>query len=128
MTAPALRQALDHEVRAVEEGHHARQLGDGVYRVASDSVPGKWFRVTVWHAPGTAVVFGCHPDGDRCYRDDHLRASSDIPGLACCKHAALVARRLEREGTIVWCGGYWVDARPWPPPVPCADPFDVFPR
>lgn len=102
--------ALAAECRAVEEGHHAR-WDDARQRflVKSDSGP-RTYEVTV-----NAVVpanlacpawltFGCTcPAGVRGGRT----ASRPVP----CKHAALVARRLERMGLASWAG----EAAPWRP-------------
>lgn len=87
------------EARAVKEGHRARVQDGGWVKVTSDTHGdlGKWFRVEfVAHIDGL-ISFTCRPDGPMAYKDDHLAASS-VPGAVPCKHAALAARRLEREG------------------------------
>lgn len=91
------------EARAVEEGHRARVQDDGSVKVTSDTHGdlGKWYRVEyVSHSDGL-ISFTCQPGGPMAYRDDHLAASS-TPGAVPCKHAALAARRLEREGLAVY--------------------------
>lgn len=85
------------ESRAVEDGHRAFVQDGGWVKVVSDTYDGKWYRVEfVTHIDGL-ISFDCRPDGPNAYRDDHLAASS-TPGSVPCKHAALAARRLEREG------------------------------
>lgn len=98
-------RTLAAEVRAVEDGHHAI-LGhdtDGWFvRVKSDLLghTGKSWKVRVHTAgPGRPVIFDCHPDGET--RDGHGPISS-ASGRTPCKHMALAARRLEREG-LAWC-------------------------
>lgn len=96
---PVAERNVAAEARAVEEGHHARVQDDGSVKVTSDTHGdlGKWYRVEyVAHMDGL-ISFSCRPGGPMAYRDDHLAASS-MPGSVPCKHAALAARRLEREG------------------------------
>ena len=69
---------LAAEIRAVEEGHNARVLPDGSLLVKAESHPGS-------------------------YRSGEYRTSLPVP----CKHAALAARRLEREGLARWEDGFW---------------------
>jgi hypothetical protein len=122
VTSPAER-SLAAEVRAIEEGHRSYLQPDGSYRVVSDSRPGKWYRVDVaLRRPGSAVGFSCRPEGPGSYRDDHLAAAA--AGLPPCKHAALVARRLEREGLASWAAGEWAVAGE--PTGPVEDPFACF--
>lgn len=102
---------LAAEVRGVEEGHRAFLVvddDDGPYlRVVSDSHPNKAYMVkAVAFGAGERVQFTCKPMGNKAYEDDHLYATQ-APGFAPCKHAAVAARRLEREGLLVWQGGAW---------------------
>lgn len=104
----AERRALDAEARAVEEGHRAFVQDDGSVRVVSDRHEGKAYRVTMRAlSVGEPIRFTCDPAGSRAFEDDHLHLTGE-PGLAPCKHAALAARRLEREGLAAWVGGGWV--------------------
>ena len=68
---------LAAEIRAVEEGHNARVMPDGSVLVKAESHPGN-YRVII-------------------------RPSLPVP----CKHAAVAARRLEREGLARWDDGLW---------------------
>lgn len=106
---PVPERNVAAEVRAVEEGHRARVQEDGSVNVTSDTHGdlGKWFHVTfVAHVDGL-ISFSCRPEGPMAYKDDHLAASS-TPGSTPCKHAALAARRLEREGLAQYDGhGRW---------------------
>lgn len=121
MSSPQAR-SLAAEVRAIEEGHRSYLQPDGWYRVASDSRPGKWYRVDVVARPARAVAFSCRPEGAGAYADDHLAAAA--VGCPPCKHAALVARRLEREGAAAWDRGEWVGAGE--PEADDEDPFAAF--
>ena len=87
---------LAAEIRAVEEGHNARVLPDGSVLVKSESQPGS-YRVAIRRIAGGVLWFGC-----TC-RSGEYRTSLPIP----CKHAALAARRLEREGLARWDDGTW---------------------
>lgn len=89
------------EARAVEAGHRARVQDGGWVKVTSDTHGdlGKHYRVEFYaDATDGLVRFTCSPEGPRAYNDDHFYASSGLPGIAPCMHAALAARRLEREG------------------------------
>ena len=106
MGSPAQR-ALAAEARAVEEGHRAFVQEGGWVRVASDSRPGKHYRVDVAAGSvGALIAFSCHPEGAGAYSDDHLALSG--LGYPPCKHAAVAARRLEREGLAAWDAGAWL--------------------
>lgn len=98
------------ESRAVEEGHRAQVQPGGWVKVVSDTHGdiGKWFHVEfVTHIDGL-ISFSCRPEGPKAYKDDHLAASA-APGTVPCKHAALAARRLEREGLARYDNhGRWV--------------------
>jgi hypothetical protein len=87
---------LAAEVRAVEEGHNARVLPDGSILVKAESHPGS-YRVSIRGVDGGVLRFGC-----TC-RSGEYRTSLPVP----CKHAAVAARRLEREGLARWEDGTW---------------------
>jgi hypothetical protein len=87
---------LAAEIRAVEEGHNARVLPDGSILVKAESNPGS-YRVFIRGIVDGMLRFGC-----TC-RSGEYRTSLPVP----CKHAALAARRLEREGLARWDGGTW---------------------
>jgi len=87
---------LAAEIRAVEEGHNARVLPDGSILVKSDSQAVS-YRVFIRDIADGTLWFGC-----TC-RSGQFRTSLPIP----CKHAALAARRLEREGLARWQDGTW---------------------
>jgi hypothetical protein len=87
---------LAAEIRAVEEGHNARVLPDGSVLVKAESQPGS-YRVVLRGIIGGVLRFGCS-----C-RSGEYRASLPVP----CKHAAVAARRLEREGLARWEDGSW---------------------
>jgi len=106
MSSPAARN-LAAEVRAVEEGHHARLDGAGIV-VTSDTRHAKSYRVAAAAvSAGQPVTFTCTPEGDGAYDGDH-RHVVGVPGVVPCKHAALAARRLEREGLAELVAGRWV--------------------
>jgi hypothetical protein len=85
---------LAAEIRAVEEGHNARVLPDGSILVKSESHPGS-YRVSIRGMVDGVLRFGC-----TC-RSGEYRSALPVP----CKHAALAARRLEREGLARWDDG-----------------------
>jgi hypothetical protein len=88
---------LAAEIRAVEEGHNARVLPDGSILVKAESHPGS-YRVSIRGIDDDGVLrFAC-----TC-RSGEYRSSLPVP----CKHAALAARRLEREGLARWRDGTW---------------------
>jgi hypothetical protein len=87
---------LAAEIRAVEEGHNARVLADGSVLVKAESNPGS-YRVTIRGVDDGVLRFGCS-----C-RSGEYRSALPVP----CKHAALAARRLEREGLARWDDGTW---------------------
>lgn len=95
------QRTIDAEVRAVEEGHHARLGGGGKrFLVKSDTKLDTTYRVGVQLVAGV-VVFEC----------DHISywAPGEPPQrtFVPCKHGALCARRLEREGMLRWDGERW---------------------
>jgi SWIM zinc finger len=85
---------LAAEIRAVEEGHNARVMPDGSILVKAESTPGS-YRVSIRGVDDGVLRFGCS-----C-RSGQYRTSLPIP----CKHAALAARRMEREGLARWVDG-----------------------
>jgi hypothetical protein len=87
---------LAAEIRAVEEGHNARVLPDGSILVKAESHPGS-YRVVLRKIDDGYLWFGCS-----C-RSGEYRTWLPVP----CKHAALAARRLEREGLARWEDGTW---------------------
>ena len=87
---------LAAEIRAVEEGHNARVLPDGSILVKAESHPGS-YRVAIRGIADGVLRFGC-----TCRSGEH-RSSLPVP----CKHAAVDARRLEREGLARWDDGSW---------------------
>ena len=87
---------LAAEIRAVEEGHTARVLPDGSILVKAESHPGS-YRVSIRGIDDGVLRFGC-----TC-RSGEYRSSLPVP----CKHAAVAARRLEREGLARWDDGRW---------------------
>lgn len=97
-----MRTNIEHEVNAVEEGHHAFiETGKGL-RVKSDTTD------DVYHVhaytTGGRVMFTCdHP----VVRGFKKEAATSEWGRVPCKHAALAARRLEREGFVRWENGEW---------------------
>lgn len=97
-----LAYAIRAEGRAVEEGHHAISVGGGEYTVKSDTDDDVTYRLRprlVEDGQSMRVRCSC-PAG-------MARGALPIP----CKHAALLARRLEREGSAVWRDGVgWVVA------------------
>jgi SWIM zinc finger len=83
--------AIACEARGLREGHRARALGDGSLLVKASSGAGS-YRVRVAGVRDGLLVLRCScPSGD-------YRARLPVP----CKHAALAARRLEREGLVRW--------------------------
>jgi hypothetical protein len=91
---------INAEARAVEEGHHAFVVEGGAIEVVSDSNPGVRYRLT-YRGVGSYLVVSCS-----CPAGSHGR--SVALGHLGCKHAALVARRLEREGLAHWDGSWRV--------------------
>ena len=87
---------LAAEIRAVEEGHNARVLPDGSILVKAESHPGS-YRVSIRGMVDGVLRFGC-----TC-RSGEYRSALPVP----CKHAAVAARRLEREGLARWDDGSW---------------------
>jgi hypothetical protein len=95
--------AIACEARGLREGHRARVLDDGSILVKASSGDGS-YRVRVAGVRGGLLVLGCEcPSGG-------YRARLPVP----CKHAALAARRLEREGLARWDDGLggWAPRHP----------------
>jgi hypothetical protein len=83
--------AIACEARGLREGHRARALADGSIRVKASSSDGS-YRVRVAGVRDGLLVLRCDcPSGG-------YRGRLPVP----CKHAALAARRLEREGLARW--------------------------
>lgn len=104
---------LRAEARAVEEGHRAIALEGDRFRVVSDTYFDVDYTVDPKAVPGHPLTLRCScPAGVK-------RVGRPVP----CKHAALVARRLEREGLVEWRHGLWYVADA-PPVADVADPFE----
>lgn len=124
----AAERNLAAEARAVEAGHRAFVQEGGWIKVTSDTHGdlGKWYHVEFLGTPGAPIRFSCIPEGPKAYQDDH-KAGSARPGVVPCMHAALAARRLEREGLAVLDEvGLWRDAREFVSRQP-DDPFEGLP-
>lgn len=134
MTGPVQR-TIEAEARAIEEGHRAvLDLQNGGLVIVSDELDDVAYRVgAVGYSCGT-VTFDCQPI-DRRTRlpitatHGHLGGA---PGCTACKHAALAARRLEREGFVVWTDDGWQIAPEYRQLLAdrdrVADPFATFPK
>lgn len=89
------------EIRAIEEGHRAWTTGTGypapTFSVVAHDADGVRYDLTAYVKPGHVLRVSC-----TCPSGLH-RAALPIP----CKHAALVARRIEREGAAEWRDGLW---------------------
>lgn len=100
-----VESALAAEVRAVEEGHRARwDDSRRCYSVKSETDPLRSYDLCVEAViPATFPIrpiflrFDCS-----CPAGEHADGMRPVP----CKHAALVARRLERERLARWDGAY----------------------
>src|SRR5215831_7441552 len=108
MPTPAERNLAAYE-RAVAEGHRAfvrsidsTRIGHRyVVEIVSHTTPGKHYEVRASASGGGHVYFSCLPVGPDAGVDDHQYIERSQPGIAPCKHAALAARRLSRDGIIV---------------------------
>lgn len=94
-------RTIEAEVRAVIEGHRAfLDTECHCFTVVSDTRPGLRYSVFV-AAVGETLTWEC----------DHLVqmgvADQARASFVPCKHGALVARRLEREGLLRWDGKAW---------------------
>jgi hypothetical protein len=79
----------------------------GWVKVVSDTYHDKWYRVDMPPTrEGCPVTFICQPEGSKAYADDHRVVQGY--GTTPCMHAALAARRLEREGLAVFNGEQWL--------------------
>lgn len=114
------------EARAVEEGLRAEVApGARWVKVRSTSWRHKYYEIQpIVHIDGL-ISFSCRPHGRGAYREDHLYATSRVPGLAPCMHAAAAVRRLERHGLARYdAHGRWQitdKARSLSAPIPCPD-------
>jgi len=98
---------LAAEVRAITAGHKAFMQPGGWVRVKSETVDGKWYRVDCLPgSPGEPLIFICQPEGAQAFAQDHMVRSSEA-GITGCMHAALAARRMEREGRAIFDGVLW---------------------
>lgn len=98
MTTTAERN-LAAEARAVEEGHHARYDAERHRFLVKSDTSDRTYQLAAHGAPDL-VAFSCTcPAGVR----RHVPA-----GTVPCKHSALIARRLERQGLVRFDGTYWV--------------------
>lgn len=102
-----MERNLAAEVRAVEEGHLCRVDADrGRFLVKADSWDGT-YELTA-QAVGDLVRFSCQPTPAAKAPRGVQRHARQVPlGVAPCKHAALVARRLERAGLVRFDGRLW---------------------
>lgn len=116
------RGNLGKEARAVEEGHRAFLVHGGendsggfdVYRVTSDSVDRRGWLVAAGAAAGGRRLVATICEAEDAGEDGwppgargHGRLGRD-DGVVCCKHAAVVMRRLEREGRVeLGSDGLW---------------------
>lgn len=131
MPSPKLSEGemtLAAECRAVTEGHRALLTGEklngmSVIKVVSDTTPDRWYQVI-----GTIDVIGMARF--ECWANDPDFKHGSRKAVPC-KHAALAARRLEREGLLKWHEGAWwasdrlmesIKSAPGP-----EDPFDQLP-
>lgn len=108
MSTPTGDPNLDAEVRFVTEGHHAWLSHDAEGwhgLIHSDTEVGKTYRVTVLASRGVGapVFIRCQSSGGRLH--DHGDRSK-ANGVAPCKHAAGVLRRLERAGLVRHVSSY----------------------
>lgn len=118
------QRTLDAEVRAVTEGHRAFLTEDPrkVKVVAdefSEIVEGG-YRVTLCVTVGLIAFYCDHPQKAGLGERPAITAPGTIP----CKHAALAARRWEREGKAVWREGLWYSTEPQLPFPADVDPFE----
>jgi hypothetical protein len=115
--------ALAAELRAVEDGHHAWAQPDGTILVKAEST-----RAAVPEPPTAAPRLpGIEAEPPTRYRVQVEGVEDGLVMLSCtcrsgfhrthlpvpCKHAALAARRLERESLLRWDGG-WRARHPLP--------------
>lgn len=98
-----LSRTIAAEARAVEEGHRAWLEGRR-FRIVSDTTDLR-YRVTVTGMTDGGVLFACDHPIVRGFSD---RPTASNPGQLPCKHCAIVARRLEREGAVEFAPHGWV--------------------
>lgn len=97
------------EARAIEEGHHAWLDGRSIF-VVSDTDERLGYTVTASALGDRSVSFVCQPVNRRTrvpVEATHRRLVGH-PAQTPCKHCALAARRLEREGLVEWHDGWFV--------------------
>ena len=128
-----LPKNLRHEFDAIAEGHRAILDGRTI-RVVSDTYPALFYRVRAVTSSGP-IVFECQTYSRATNRPcdaTHGQTVSTEPGVAPCKHAALAARRLEREGLARYDDGLWITADAVTAAVAeearVDDPFASFPK
>lgn len=121
--------------RAKAEGHRAWLDGDGrgaFVRVVSHEEPGIFYRVSTRPtSPGAGIVFVCEPHSKatkRPLRHAHGHVASTVPGTLPCKHCAVAARRLVREGLAAEIDGFYVAAELADLVTAPADPFAGLPE
>lgn len=94
----AVERNLGAEVRAVEEGHRCRlDAARGLFLVKSDT-SGRTYELGAKAYDDLVAIHCTCPAGVK----RHVPAGQTV-----CKHAALVARRLEREGLVRFDGRLW---------------------
>lgn len=99
MSTTTAEHNLAAECRAVEEGHRCRLDRErGVFLVRSDSRP-VTYELRASGVSGYVVV--------TCTCPAHRHGTQRSLGTVPCKHAALVCRRLEREGLARFDGRVW---------------------
>lgn len=94
-----LPYATRAEVRGVESERKAWKIDESTYEVLSESRHGVRYRVLrSGRQPGAWIILTCS-----CPAGQHAQARREgAARMVPCKHAALVGRRLEREGQAVW--------------------------
>lgn len=100
METKHVARTIAAEARCLEEGHHALTEGRR-FRIVSDTTDLR-YRVTV-EASRAGVLFRCDHPIVRGFAGTCV----SVMGATGCKHSALVARRLEREGVLVWTDAGW---------------------
>jgi len=115
-------RSIAAEARAVEEGHRAFVQPGGRIRIVSDTIPDRHYHVA-YVGRGGLVEFCCDHPIVAGWSDQPCMTR---PGLTNCKHSALAARRLEREGLARWDNGWYLTERAEhlaaEVPRPCAPP------
>lgn len=100
---PRIERTIAAEARAVEEGHRAFTDGRR-FRIVSDTTDHRYL-VTVHAYAHGGVLFSCdHPIVRGFGATNAVTEMGALP----CKHCAIVARRLEREGAVQFTDVGWV--------------------